>query len=130
MLLLSQMLPIALTNGNDGRTKHFGESAARRKKYTRQLGKLGLNRKPFAEQVDVVVTRILGPGERLMDSSSLLRGNWKELEDSLVELGWFTDDNTKYIRMTVAKQETDSRELGPAILIEIYQAGAIKIMAY
>lgn len=128
MLLHSAIIPISLTNSNDGRTVHYGASASRRRKYAKQLGILGFKRKPFEKQVDVVVTRILGPNQRLMDSSSLLRGNYKEIEDTLVELGWFTDDDTKSIRVTFAVQDTSRRHLGPATQIDIYAAGAVRII--
>ena len=127
MLLDSVIIPIALTNENQGRTKHFGAAAARKKKYLKQLAALGFNRKPFERRVDIVVTRILGPGQRLMDSSSLLRGNWKEIEDALVQLGWFHDDDTYWIRLTLAMQDVDHRHLGPAIRMDVYEAGAICI---
>lgn len=126
-LLYSAILPIALTNANDGRTTHFGASSQRRKKYLRLLATLGYKRQPFPFQVDVVVTRILGPNQRMMDSSSLLRGNWKEIEDSLVQLGWFHDDCTKHIRLTLATQDSSRKHLGPATEIKIYNCGAIKI---
>lgn len=127
MLLLRETIPIALTNGNEGRTKHFGASAARRKKYERQLRQLGFVREPFTCQVDVVVTRILGPRQQLMDSTSLGRGNYKELEDALVACGWFVDDSPEFIRYTLFRQDSTRRDLGPATMIEVFEAGAIKI---
>ena len=127
MLLLRETLPIVLTNGNEGRTKHFGASASRRKKYERQLRQLSLVREPFTCQVDVVVTRILGPRQQLMDSTSLGRGNYKELEDACVACGWFTDDSPEFIRYTLFRQDSTRRDLGPATMIEVFEAGAIKI---
>ena len=127
MLLLREMLPIALTNGNEGRTKHFGAAASRRKKYERQLRQLGLVRHPFDMQVDVVVTRILGPRQQKMDSTSLGRGNYKELEDALVACGWFADDGPEWINYTLFRQDATRRDIGPATLIEVFKAGAIKI---
>lgn len=127
MLLLREILPIALTNGNEGRTKHFGAAAARRKKYERQLRELGFVREPFTCCVDVVVTRILGPRQQMMDSTSLGRGNYKELEDALVACGWFVDDSPKWIRYTLFRQDSLRRDLGPATMIEVFEAGAIKI---
>jgi hypothetical protein len=128
MFLHSAILPISLTNSNAGRTVHYGASAGRRKKYAKQLGLLGYKRKPFEHPVDIVVTRILGPNQRLMDSSSLLRGNWKEIEDTLVELGWFVDDSPKYIRATLGLQDSTRRDIGPATLVTIYQAGTIQVV--
>jgi hypothetical protein len=127
MLLLREILPIALTNGNEGRTKHFGSAAARRKKYERQLRQLGLVRGPFTCQVDVLVTRILGPGQREWDSSSVLSGNYKEIEDALVACGWYVDDGPGYIRITLPRQDSTRRDIGPATMIEVFSVGAIKI---
>lgn len=127
MLLHSAILPIELTNNNNGRTHHFGKSASNRKKYTRLLTQLGHRRKPFACQVDVVVTRILATNQRLWDSSSVLRGNWKELEDTLVELGWFVDDDTTWIRWTLGSQDATRRDIGPAVQVDTYEAGVIVV---
>jgi len=127
MLLMREILPVELTNGNEGRTKHFGQSASRRKKYEKQLCQLGLVREPFPCCVDVVVTRILGPRQQLMDSTSLGRGNWKEIEDALVACGWFVDDSPKHIRHTLFRQDALRRDIGPATMIEVFKAGAIRI---
>lgn len=127
MRILNELLPFTLDNGNEGRTKHFGASAARRKKYERQLRELGQVRIPFQRQVDVVVTRILGPRQQLMDSTSLGRGNWKEIEDALVACGWFVDDGPQQIRCTLFLQDDSRRDIGPAVRIEIYEAGDVRV---
>ena len=126
--ILSELLPIELTNGNEGRTKHFGASAARRKKYERLLRQIGQVRIPLAKQVDVVVTRVLGPRQQLMDSTSLGRGNWKEIEDALVACGWFVDDGPKQIRCTLFLQDDSRRDIGPAVLIEIFETGSVRVV--
>lgn len=77
--------------------------------------------------MDVVVTRILGPRQQLMDSTSLGRGNYKELEDALVACGWFTDDGPEFIRHTLFKQDATRRDIGPATMVEVYEAGAIQV---
>lgn len=128
MKILSELLSFTLANGNEGRTKHFGASAARRKKYERQLRQIGQVRIPLTRQVDVVVTRILGPRQQLMDSTSLGRGNWKEIEDALVACGWFTDDGPKQIRCTLFLQDDSRRDIGPAVLIEVYEAGDVRVI--
>ena len=99
MLLHSVILPIELKNANTGRTRHFGGSNRERKQYARLLKTLGHRRKPFAVQTDVVVTRILGSNQRLWDASSVLRGNWKELEDALVEAGWWWGDDKQELQL-------------------------------
>ena len=116
-VMLSVVLPIELTNGNDGRTKHFGQSAQRRKMYVRRL--CNLKKVPFDVPVNVVVTRILGKNQRLWDYSSGLRGNWKEIEDALVELGWFVDDGPKWIKGVYFRQDVSRRPLGPSTRVEV-----------
>jgi hypothetical protein len=114
------ILPIKLTNGNTGRGTAWYMSASFRKKVEKKLRALGLARAvPFPCQVNVTVTRILGKGERMWDSSSVLRGNWKEVEDSLVAMGWFVDDSTEYIHTTDGRQDDTRRSKGPAIELEI-----------
>ena len=125
MFLHSAIFPIELTNNNNGRTHHFGKSASNRRKYTKLLLQLGHRRKPFAVQTDVVVTRILGSNQRLWDASSVLRGNWKELEDALVEAGWWWDDDVTWIRLVLGTQDPIRRHLGPAVQIDVYEVGRI-----
>ena len=116
------ILPFELTNSNSGRGYHWGGSAKLRKKFERDLRALGLTRKPFTFPVIVHVTRILGPRQALWDSSSVGRGNWKEIEDALVACGWFTDDGPKYIRDTRFHQDATRRPQGPAIEVIILDA--------
>lgn len=125
MLLHSVILPIELRNANNGRTHHFGFSKDNRRRYAKLLKALGHRRKPFEVQTDVVVTRILGSNQRLWDASSVLRGNWKELEDALVEAGWWWDDDVTWIRLVLGTQDPTRRELGPAVQIDVYEAGRI-----
>jgi len=118
--LLRIILPVELTNGNDGRGYAWQRSASRRKKLAKQLSRH--RRVPFSVPVVVEVTRILGKGQRLWDSSSVGRGNWKEIEDTLVELGWFIDDGPKWIVQTIFGQDSNRREEGPAVEIVVKKA--------
>lgn len=120
--LVRVVLPIELTNGNDGRGSKWFSSAKVRKKVEQQLRDLGFTRKPFEQQVAVHVTRIIGKNQRLWDSSSIGRGNWKEIEDALVVLGWFHDDSPKWIKETRFFQDASRREAGPVIQVEVFEA--------
>lgn len=115
-------LPIELTNGNDGRGSKWFSSAKVRIKIEETLRRLGLVFKPLPIPIVIHVTRVLGPGQRLWDYSSGLRGNWKEIEDAAVECGWFHDDGPKWIREVRFFQDSSRRKDGPSIVIEIYQA--------
>lgn len=121
-VLLRVSLPIELTNGNDGRGSKWFSSAKVRKKVEQQLRGLGFTRKPFSKPVTVHVTRVLGKGQRLWDSSSIGRGNWKEIEDALVALGWFHDDCPKWIQETRFFQDSNRREVGPVIQIAVFES--------
>ena len=114
-ILFRVLLPIELTNGNDGRGHAWQRSASRRKKYERILAPL--RRTPFEEPVVVRVTRVLGKGQRLWDSSSVGRGNYKEIEDTLVALGWFHDDGPAWIKQTIFAQDDSRRGEGPGVEI-------------
>jgi len=120
--IFEAILDIELTNGNDGRQKSWYKPAKERKFFESLLIAKGLRRKPFKGPVVVVVTRILGQGQRLWDSSSGLRGNYKELEDAMVACGWFEDDSSPWIKETRFKQDADHRALGPSVQIQIYDA--------
>ena len=112
-------LPFELTNGNDGRGSKWFSSARLRKQYEADLRLLGMRREPFDHPCKVEVTRVLGKGQRLWDSSSIGRGNWKEIEDALVACGWFHDDGPRWITETTFKQLVPAQRDKPEILLTI-----------
>ena len=118
-LLKSITLPIRLTNGNGGRGNSFWRTDAERRRLEATLRTLGHVYEPLDYPVELRVTRLIGPRERLWDHSSGLRGNWKELEDSLVACGWFHDDGPEWIAgISFAQRKNDRRE--SAVLIEMF----------
>lgn len=116
--ILCKVFRIELTNGNDGRGSKWFRTAAVRQKIARVLS--NERRTPFEHPVEIRITRILGAGQRLWDADSVGRGNAKELIDSLVELGWFTDDGPRWITHCDYRQDAKSRASGPAVMIEVY----------
>jgi hypothetical protein len=122
--LFAEVLPFELTNGNDGRGSKWFSSARVRKKIEAQLRQLKLTREPFNSPVEVRVTRIVGANQRLWDSSSIGRGNWKEIEDAMVACGWFHDDSPKHIVETRFFQDDENRDQGPAIFVQIVERSA------
>jgi hypothetical protein len=118
-LLLRQMLDIKLTNGNDGRGNAFWKSAKFRKDCEAYLRANQLHRKPFQVPVVVHVIRLFSGRERPWDSSSIGRGNWKEIEDSLVAVGWFHDDCFKWIQKTVFDQRKYTKS---CVMVEVFEA--------
>lgn len=120
--LLDITLGIRLTNGNDGRGNRWYRSANVRDRIETELRALGLVRDPFPVPVRLIVTRILGAGQRLWDASSIGRGNWKELEDALVVCGWFHDDGPEWITCVDFRQDRSRRGDGPAVRIEVFES--------
>ena len=128
MLLKKLSLPIELTNNNAGRTQHFGRSASQRKKYERIIrNKLG-QQKPFGVPVQIVVIRVLGKNQRLWDYSSILRGNWKEIEDALVACGFLHDDGPEFVKLVIGVQETLERERGPCVDVLFLKSGTLEVV--
>ena len=114
-------LPFALTNGNDGQGGRWFSSAKIRKKFEAVLRLEYPARRPFNFPVVVHVTRIIGKGQRLWDSSSIGRGNWKQIEDAMVAVGFFHDDGPKYITETRFFQDDSRRDEGPQIEVSIFK---------
>ena len=134
--LLRIRLPIELTNSNSGRSgtyhrshqfrrqveiqlRAWGLTATDRVLFTLAASELSSKGLPFHFPVEVTVCRVLGPYQKLWDVSSGLRGNWKEIEDALVAVGWFHDDKPKWISDTRFKQIADDRKNGPSIIVEL-----------
>lgn len=120
-LLLDVTLPVELKNHNDGQGHSFWRTDKQRKDFEKALS--NYRRKPFGRRVVVVVTRILGPKQRFFDASSILRGNYKQLEDALTALGWWPDDSYTHISFVGGLQDGNRRSEGPATRIQIYDDG-------
>ena len=120
-LVLSVILPIKLTNSNDGQGHTWHRTAKIRKDYGNCLKALGHVRKPFKRKVNFRITRILGNGQRLWDQSSVLRGSAKQLEDALVSCGWFVDDSPEWIGLVIGDQEVPKKRGLPQVKIEVFQ---------
>jgi len=116
-------VPIELDNGNSGRTKHFGASAKRRIEYEQTLRVYLRSIRFEVETPDfrqkIILTRILGARQSFYDPDSLLRGNAKELIDSLVAVGFFRDDSYKWIDSVTALQDDTRRKDGRQTIIRI-----------
>lgn len=122
MTLLDIVIPVELTNGNDGRGSKWFSSAKVRKKMEAKFRHLGMTRTPFQNPVRVTVIRILGRGQRKWDSSSVGRGNYKEIEDALTAIGWWHDDSPKWIENTEFQQDDSRRNEGPALRLIVAPA--------
>jgi hypothetical protein len=120
-LLLDIILPVELSNRNDGQ----GHSQWRTQKDKKLFGKLlfDYKREPFRIPTFVVVTRLLGDRQRFWDYDSGLRGSWKQLQDALVDAGWWHDDGPEYITGIFFRQDNRDRSAGPAVRVQIWQSG-------
>jgi hypothetical protein len=120
MILRTIELPIELTNNNTGRTQHFGRSASQRKKYERIIRAKFGQQVPFSSKVEIVVQRVLAARQRLWDESSILRGNWKEIEDALVACGFLHDDKPDYVAKCVGDQDAITRLTSVGGFVRVY----------
>lgn len=124
-----------LKNANNGQSKHWSGSHKERKLFQEVLASAEVVTKDGVEPLSgwlksrhwdagdkagLVVWRVLGKRERLWDSDSVLRGNYKQLQDSLVEVGVFEDDNPDYIEWVLGLQDKERRHEGSGIEIDIY----------
>ncbi len=119
-IITAAVFNITLTNRNDGRGHHWGRTHRTRLSLPMILAQ-HRQAKPFDRPVHVVITRVLGKGQRLFDADSLGRGNAKELIDALVELNWFKDDKPKHIVNCDFRQDDTDRANGPYVRIEVYE---------
>jgi hypothetical protein len=117
------ILPVELTNGNEGRTKHFGASNKRRQEYEELFRTLGFVRTPPDYRQTVTLTRILGKRQRFYDPDSLMRGNVKEIIDALTACGWWHDDSFKWLESVEARQDGSKTQKGWAIRIDVRKVG-------
>jgi len=113
------ILPIKLSNGNSGRGFKWYQSARRKKEYAKLI-RLTCSIQTNEVPVRLVITRILGPRERLWDADSIGRGSAKELIDAMVECWWFYDDSPKWIHRVDYEQDANRRSEGPAVEVAIF----------
>jgi hypothetical protein len=120
-------LPLELTNRNDGQGRSWHRTAGDRQSIEKLLIFERLTRIPFDHSVTLCLTRILGKGQRFWDADSGLRGNSKQLIDSLVAVGWFHDDSVKWIEEVRFFQDASQKKNGPAVLIEVFQVNGVAV---
>ena len=112
-------LPIELTNGNTGRTKHWTEAYKRRREYEATLRLLHPHPRPVRTPVHLTITRVLGRNQRLMDADSLGRGNAKEIIDAIVAVGILPDDGPRHVVEVTYRQDDTRRRWGPRVDVTI-----------
>lgn len=126
-----------LKNANNGQSKHWSASHKERKAWVNALANAYVVSKNGTEfHLDaylacgapddlqgLVITRWLGKGQRLWDADSVLRGNAKQLVDSLIEAGVARDDSPKYIKFVHGLQcDSQRSELKSGyVTIDVYR---------
>lgn len=115
-------LSMKLTNRNNGQGRHWSVSAKASKEADAAVREaMNVPRvQPYDCPVSLVITRILGPRERLWDEDSILRGNAKQILDAMVSRGWFHDDGPRWISSVVGRQDATQRGIGPCVSIDIF----------
>lgn len=135
-------LPMKLKNNNQGQGHHWSGSHRERRTASEAVANarfgfwatddspfnLTLSQwllEPHVEygKLGIVVWRILGKRERLWDADSVLRGNYKQIQDALIEAGLAEDDSPKYISWVLGLQDKERRDEGSCVEIELYDLG-------
>lgn len=134
-------IPMKLKNNNQGQGRHWSGSHKERRTATEAVAdarvwtpatkESGVYQRlsdwtraiQFGkdEKLGLVVWRILGKRERLWDADSVLRGNYKQIQDALIEAGLAEDDSPKYIEWVLGRQDDSIRDQGPKVLIDVYR---------
>jgi Holliday junction resolvase RusA-like endonuclease len=66
---------------------------------------------PPAGRMVVEITRLMGKGEREYDFENLAGGNAKSLVDALTRLGFWRDDNPRYLTRAYAQRRATPDEV-------------------
>ena len=127
-----------IKNGNEGRSKHWSSAHKEKKQWKKALENADvecdtgfvldtntflaevLGDRPVQQKVGIVFTRVLGKKQRLYDSDSILRGNAKELLDSIVDFGIIADDNNDHVLWSLGLQDKERRSEGPLTEVSFY----------
>ena len=133
-------VPMKLKNNNQGQGRHWSGSHKERSLASQAVAEARVWQPSTSEssswvslpewlserhwdvgtKLGLVVYRILGKGERLWDADSVLRGNYKQIQDALIEAGLAEDDSPKYIEWVLGLQEDQTRDHGPRVVIEVH----------
>lgn len=123
-----------LSNGNNGQTKHWSRSHQERKEWMRAIIDSDVededgwicsveeyveHHSTPSKPVGIEVHRCLGPRERHWDADSVLRGNAKQLIDSLVELGMLGDDDRRHVAWAIGTQ-SEARHSASHVVVKFW----------
>jgi hypothetical protein len=112
-------LPVDWPSRNKLDKMHWAARGRLRKDYSEMLMLMGLCRQhsTFTGRAKLVLTRVLGRGQRLFDEDNLA-GGAKQMIDAMVRCGWFKDDSPTYLSVEF-KQVSGRRQSGPAVEVAL-----------
>ena len=133
-------VPMKLKNNNQGQGRHWSGSHKERRIASEAVAQaicwphpatesdkpvklsewISQQKKGRDGKLGLVVNRVLGKRERLWDADSVLRGNYKQIQDALIEAGLAEDDSPKYIDWVLGMQISEWRDQGPKVVIDVY----------
>ena len=118
------IVPLDMRNDNSSST-HWRAGYAKSKQAQRAFDNGTVTVEPYHDRdkpVNLVVTRVLGKGQRRWDADSILRGRQaKALVDCLTKDGWINDDGPRWVALALGNQIDNTRDKGPAVIISVYQ---------
>ncbi len=130
-LLFTLSIYKELKNNNAGRSAHWSSAHKSKREWVNALKEADvmtetgvhftlsdfhadiLSGQPLAQKVGIAARRVLGKRQRFFDADSILRGNFKECLDSVVDFGILTDDSTKHVTWCVGLQDDSRKDEGP-----------------
>lgn len=130
-------VPKELVNKNAGQTSHWSSSHKHREGFrnavlrgTAEPAETGepepldkwLQDFQAKGKVGIVVRRLMGPRQSQWDPDSVLRGNAKQLIDTLVEYGLVEDDGPKHVAWVIGTQD-DGRHEKASTIVEVWVNG-------
>ncbi len=136
--LFTLTIPKELKNSNNGQSRHWSSSHKDKKEFMVALGnssvvtdtgvELGIESFIYdilgdaflSQRVGLIVERVLGKRQRLWDSDSVLRGNAKQLIDSITDYGILCDDSSKHVGWTLGIQDDTCKASGPFVRVHFY----------
>jgi hypothetical protein len=118
-------IELPLRNGNSGQGRAWYATHAERQKFEQYIVAAGKKKKvPYMFPVALHVIRCYGKRQRVWDADSVLRGNWKQLQDALVACGWFQDDNPSHIMQVVGSQRK-AEDGVESVIVEVWTQPAV-----
>jgi hypothetical protein len=106
--------------------KHWRTRQKERQMWEKTIRAYWGKAEPATARMRLVITRVLGPRERLFDDGNGEGGSCKQIVDAIKRLGWVRDDSPKHLTWEF-RQEANLRHLGPAVELRFEPERGIEI---